>query len=71
MEFPDGSSIVYNNQNDVFGNTLFGTMHHQLVGRIDFKDEKNGIKAEIIIGQEKKKPKDYFRGKIYTVDKNG
>ena len=37
-------------------------MHHQLVGKIEFKDEKNGIRAEIKIGEEKGKPKDYFKG---------
>ena len=68
IEFPDGSSIVYNNQNDIFGNTLFGTMHHQLVGKIEFKDEKNGIKAEVRIGEDKGKAKDYFKGKIYKVE---
>ena len=27
-EFADGSRIVFNNQQDTFGNTLIGTCHH-------------------------------------------
>jgi len=33
-----------------------------VLGKIEFKDEKNGIRAEIKIGEEKGKPKDYFKG---------
>lgn len=28
IEFNDGTSIRYTNQDDIFGNTLLGTMHH-------------------------------------------
>lgn len=65
IEFPDGTSIHYTNQDDIFGNTLLGTMHHQLIGDVSFKDEKNGITAELSIGNERGKPRDYFSGAIY------
>lgn len=64
IKFPDGSQITFNNQNDIFGNTLIGTFHHQLVGTINFVDEKNRVSAAIKIGQEKGKPKDYLQGEI-------
>jgi hypothetical protein len=28
ISFPDGTVIKYNNQNDTFGNSLIGTLHH-------------------------------------------
>ena len=64
IQFADGSSIVYNNHDDIFGNTLMGTMHHQLVGNVTFTDEVNQIVATCHIGQDKYKPKDHFVGEI-------
>ena len=71
VEFPDGSKIWYTPTQDLFQNTLFGTLVHQLVGRCDFKDEKNGITGHYFLGQggpTKKSPKDYLVGEI---SKNG
>ena len=34
ITFKDGSSIVFSNQQDTFGNTLIGTCHHILHGKI-------------------------------------
>jgi hypothetical protein len=64
VEFQDGSSITFNNQQDKFGNTFFGTCHHQLLGEISFWDEANQVEAFIDIGGVKDKPKDYFSGYI-------
>ena len=66
VEFQDGSKIVYTPTQDVFQNTLFGTLVHQLVGRCDFKDETNQLTGYYIIGQggPKNGPKDYFTGEI-------
>mmetsp|Transcript_15329 Transcript_15329/g.14911 ORF Transcript_15329/g.14911 Transcript_15329/m.14911 type:complete len:151 (+) Transcript_15329:1213-1665(+) len=66
--FKDGSIIKYNNLSDIFQNTFFGTLSHQMTGRIDFKDEKNGIHATIDIGKIKKKAQDFFIG---TIKKHG
>lgn len=67
VEFQDGSKIWYTPTQDIFQNTLFGTLVHQLVGRCDFKDDKNGITAYYYLGQggpTKKSPKDYLIGEI-------
>lgn len=65
INFSDGSSIHYTNQDDIFGNTLLGVMHHQLIGTVKFTDERNGITAELSIGNERGKPRDYFSGAIF------
>ena len=39
-------------------------MHHMLIGTVTFEDEKNGITAELTIGSERGKPRDYFSGAI-------
>lgn len=41
-----------------------GTMKHETLGDILFKDEKNNIECTITIGKVKKKPSDYFDGEI-------
>ena len=64
IKFADGTQIVYDNQSDVFGNVLMGTMHHQLVGHITFTDEANSIQAYVDIVEQKNRPRDYFTGKI-------
>ena len=64
MKFKDGSEIVYNNLDDIFGNTLMGTLYHYVHGKITMTDEKNAIKAVIDVGHTKGKPKDHFEGYI-------
>ena len=51
----DGSSITWNNQSDAFNNTFLGTLNHQIIGKIEFEDKKNGITAWYEIGNVKKK----------------
>lgn len=63
-EFADGSKIVFNNQQDTFGNTLIGTCHHQMLGKIKFEDLQNGITGYLNLGDEKRRPRDYFSGHI-------
>lgn len=60
IEFKDGSSIVFNNQQDTFGNTLIGTLSHILYGKINFTDDKNNIKGFLDMGGVRRMPKDYF-----------
>ena len=67
IKFKDGSEIIYNNQNDIFGNTLIGTFYHQLIGTITFDDFKNGIRGVVNIGMDKKRQKDYFTGRIEKI----
>ena len=37
--FDDGSEIIYDNVNDMFGNSLLGTFHHQLIGKVTYTDK--------------------------------
>lgn len=55
VQFKDGGKIVYNNQSDLFANTFFGTLNHQIIGKMEFHDEKNGIYGCYDIGNVKKK----------------
>ena len=48
----------------MFGNTLIGTCHHQLFGKLKFEDKANNIVGYLNIGHERKRPKDYFSGYI-------
>jgi len=43
---------------------LIGTCHHQMLGNIKFEDVTNGITGYLNIGEERRRPKDYFSGHI-------
>jgi len=43
---------------------LIGTLTHELVGEMTFKDEQNQISCNIELGSWKKKPSDYFEAAI-------
>ena len=66
LTFNDGSSITWNPNADTFSNTLFGTLTHQINGKIEFSDDTTGVTAFYEIGNCGKKglPKDYFKGEI-------
>ena len=70
VEFPDGSRIEYNPSNNAFLNTIWGTMRHIISGRVDFKDEVNGLYGWCELATLKKKPSDYFIGEIKDRDGN-
>jgi hypothetical protein len=64
ITFMDGTQITYNGQGDQFGNIFMGTMYHQLTGKIEFNDPKNGLYGWYEMGNVKKKNQDYFSGQI-------
>lgn len=64
ITFHDGHTITHTMPNDLFYNLYMGTMGHQVQGKLEFKDEKNGLLGTITIGQIKKKTQDYFDGAI-------
>ena len=45
VEFPDGTKIRWNQNNDLFAGLFIGTMNHHLTGKVTFTDEKNGLVA--------------------------
>ena len=48
---------------------MMGTLHHQLLGKVTFKDEENGLTGYLEIGKNKKSTKDAFTG--YIMARNG
>ena len=41
VAFKDGQTIVFNHASDNFYNLTYGTLGHQITGRVEFIDEKN------------------------------
>lgn len=64
VQFHDGQVIKYNFAYELYSGTFMGTMKHETLGEITFKDEQHGIECTVLIGQVKKKPSDYFQGEI-------
>lgn len=56
ITFKDGGQIEFNNQGDQFNSIFIGTINHQLTGKIEFHDKKNGLYGYYDIGNIKKKP---------------
>jgi hypothetical protein len=39
ITFPrDGGEIKFNNQSDMFNSVFIGTLNHQIIGKVEFKD---------------------------------
>jgi hypothetical protein len=60
--FKDGGKITYNNQSDMFNNTFMGTFNHQIIGKVEFTDEQNGLVGWYEMGNVNKKVQDFFSG---------
>ena len=52
--FNDGTSVTNTNSGDMFNNIFFGTINHQITGKIEFEDKTNKITAYIQMGSSKK-----------------
>lgn len=48
----------------MFNNMFMGTLNHQIIGKVEFTDEENGISGWYEMGNVKKKPQDFFTGQI-------
>ena len=53
ITFSDGHTIVTNHEHQNIYNLTYGTMGHQLMGKLEFKDEQNMIEAFIELGNER------------------
>ena len=49
---------------DTFGNSLFGTCHHIVHGKVVFRDEKNQLTGVLDVGSVRNRPRDCFEGWI-------
>lgn len=45
--FKDGTKVTNTNSGDLFGNIFFGTINHQITGKIEFEDKTNKVTAFI------------------------
>ena len=62
--FPDGTVITHSPTQDIFKNTIFGTLRHVINGSMTFTDETNDIEAFVNFGAARGKPDDYFLSEI-------
>jgi len=63
--FDDGTQIEWNNPWDVFHGVFWGTYRQETLGKIRFQDVKNGVYADITLGNVKHYPSDHFQGTMY------
>jgi len=64
IEFADGGKIQFGFCCEEYNNSFFGTMRHESVGEITFKDLVHGFELVIKFDNVKKKSSDYFQGEI-------
>ena len=65
----NGSHIEFNYCVDQYSNTFWGAFRHENIGEMHFKDTKNDLSADFVMGNVSGKTSDYFEGEI--VDKDG
>ena len=56
VTFKDGHSIKFNHSDDNLYNLTYGVMGHQMIGKLEFKDEQNNIDAIINFGSDRYGP---------------
>ena len=64
IELMDGTKISSSFCNELYSNTFFGTVRHESVGELVFKDLTNGYECTLKLDSVKKKPSDFFSGEI-------
>ena len=69
VTFKDGQEIKFDLIGDSVYNLFFGTIGHQLIGKIEFKDEANKLYAYYQFGAYYSKKQDYFYGEIFKDNK--
>jgi len=64
IEFPDGGKIQFSFGTEEYNNSFFGTIRHEAIGEIVFKDLVHGFELVLKHGSAKKKTSDWFQGEI-------
>jgi len=64
VEFADGGKIQFNFGSEEYNNSFFGTIRHEAVGEMLFKDLVHGFELVLKLGNVKKKTSDWFQGEI-------
>ena len=65
ITFPDGGEIKTNIVSDKVYGLFMGTFGHQLIGKLEWRDEKNNITAFVDFGSYFMKKQDYVWGEIH------
>ena len=55
FSFPDGTKITSNFCHEIYNNTFFGTVRHESLGEMVFRDLKNGFECILKYDSVKKK----------------
>lgn len=55
MEFPNGEKIRSTFSKDTFSGVFLGTMRSEVVGEIEFVDERNDVRCVVQFGKVKNK----------------
>lgn len=64
VEFKDKHKIEFNFCYEYFSNSFWGTLRHESLGEVQFKDLNFGFECTIKFDSVKKKPTDYFSANI-------
>jgi len=64
VEFEDGQKISFNFCLEQYNNSFWGTIKHESLGEIVYKDLKYGYECVLKFSSVKKKPSDFFSGEI-------
>lgn len=66
VEFKDGHSIKFNHNDDSIYGLFMGSFGHQIVGKVEFQDQQNDIKAFLQFNGYTFKKQDYVYGEIHV-----
>ena len=64
IEFANGQKIVHTFPEELYSGTFLGTLRHESLGNLEFKDEANQLHCVVKISGVKGKPSDYVDGTI-------
>lgn len=66
VTFKDGHTIKYNHNDDSIYGLFMGSFGHQLIGKVEFEDKQNNIKAYINYTGYTFKKQDYCWGELFV-----
>ena len=65
VSFKDGTKVRWNQNNDYLSGIFFGSMNHQLQGKVTFTDEANNLTAFYEYGAYNFRKQDFIWGEIH------
>jgi hypothetical protein len=55
LEFANGDKIKANFSKDIFSGVFLGTLRSEVIGELEFADDKNDVKCNVVFGKVKNK----------------